>query len=96
MLLGAFPNIQLEERRIELAPGDFVVFFTDGLTEARRLQDDQMFGQEGLVSALSELQAHSAAEVLKTTIKAVKNFSGDAPPADDLTLLVIKRLTEDD
>jgi serine phosphatase RsbU (regulator of sigma subunit) len=95
MLLGAFPNIQLEEVRIELAPGDFVVFFTDGLTEARRLQDDTMFGQEGLVSAVSGLQAHSAAEVLQATIDAIKDFSGDAPPADDLTLLVIKRLPED-
>jgi serine phosphatase RsbU (regulator of sigma subunit) len=90
LVLGAFPFVVLEERAIDMAPGDLLVLYTDGVTEARDAGGG-LFGDERLRAALEAPSAASAAQALQAVVGAVKDFVGDAPPADDLTLVVVKR-----
>ncbi len=91
MMLGMFRDIELEEREIEVAPGDLMVFYTDGVTEASDA-DDRFFDQERLRAALAAEPEASAQQVLQTVVDAVDVFTGDRPQSDDITLVVVKRL----
>lgn len=75
--------------RIRLEPGDALVLFTDGVTEA---QDSAgtLFGHERLIAAAAG--GGSATEITERILAAVRRFEGDADAADDLTLLVIRYL----
>jgi serine phosphatase RsbU (regulator of sigma subunit) len=90
IVLGVFNDIELEEREIEVAPGDMLVFYTDGVTEARGA-DGQMFDEERLRAAVASNPEASAQQVLQAIVEAVEAFVGDIPQSDDLTLFVIKR-----
>jgi sigma-B regulation protein RsbU (phosphoserine phosphatase) len=91
MVLGSLPDIALEERAIEVAPGDLLVFYTDGVTEA---MDEQfaLFGEERLKAAIANLAGASAQQVLDGILAEVRSFVGTATPSDDLTLFVVRRL----
>jgi sigma-B regulation protein RsbU (phosphoserine phosphatase) len=90
LLLGAFQDVELEERTIAVRPGDLLVFHTDGVTEARDSKGNR-FGKERL-KAIVEANAGAGAPQLKDTIVgAVEAFAGDTPQSDDLTLFVVKR-----
>jgi serine phosphatase RsbU (regulator of sigma subunit) len=91
LLLAALPGIELEEREIEVAPGDCLVFYTDGVTEAMD-PDRQFFGQERLREVVATQADASAGQVLNAVVEAVKAFTRGSPAADDLTLFVVKRL----
>jgi serine phosphatase RsbU (regulator of sigma subunit) len=90
IVLGAFASIPLEERQILVAPGDLLVFYTDGVTEAMD-RTGQMFGQERLQTILTANIAGSAEQVCQAILQALENFTEDTPPSDDITLLVVKR-----
>jgi serine phosphatase RsbU (regulator of sigma subunit) len=90
IVLGVFSDIELEEREIVVAPGDLLVFYTDGVTEARGA-DGQMFDEERLLAAVASNPEASAQQVLQAIVEAVEAFVGDIPQSDDLTLFVIKR-----
>lgn len=88
--LGTFDGATYEEREVPLSPGDVAVFFTDGLTDARREGDD--YGTARLAAQL-EAGARAgagAAELGDRILSDVDGFLGDAPRADDLTLVVVK------
>jgi serine phosphatase RsbU (regulator of sigma subunit) len=91
IILGAFEGIELEEQRVDIAPGDLLVLYTDGVTEAIN-PDNQEFGVPRLREVIVS-QAHaSARQILESVVDAVDDFSEDAPPFDDLTLVVAKRV----
>lgn len=91
IILGAFEGIELEDQRIDLLPGDLLVLYTDGVTEAIN-PNEQEFGVPRLRDVLSALADASAQEILDGVVDAVDAFASDAPPFDDLTLVVAKRL----
>jgi serine phosphatase RsbU (regulator of sigma subunit) len=90
VVLGAFADIPLEERQIEVAPGDLLVFYTDGVTEAMNAAG-QMFGEERLQTTITANVGGSAEQVCQAVLKALEIFTEDTPPSDDITLLVVKR-----
>lgn len=90
IVLGAFDAFVPEERVCFLQPGDYVVFFTDGITEARNPAGD-FLDDEGLEALVASRQWNSAEELLDAIIKGVDSFSGDAPQADDYTVVVMRR-----
>lgn len=90
IVLGVFEHIELEEREIDVAPGDVLVFYTDGVTEAMN-SDGQQFGGERLRTTVAAIPDASAQQILSAVVDAVGAFTGDAPQSDDLTLLVVKR-----
>jgi PAS domain S-box-containing protein len=86
-LIGIFPDVRLWEETTQLTPGDAVVFYTDGVTEAR--VDGDQFGEDRLRAALAQcahLDARSIADAIEA---AVLQFAGDEP-SDDVALLVAR------
>ncbi len=90
IVLGAFEEISLEEQRLDLAPGDALILYTDGVTEA--LNDEgEMFGDERLREVITATQGASADETIDAICGALAAFTGGAEPADDVTVVVVRR-----
>jgi sigma-B regulation protein RsbU (phosphoserine phosphatase) len=87
--LGTFESATYEERVVALAPGDIVVFYTDGLTDARRDGEDY-YGTARLAAQMEAGANSTAAELGERILSDVDTFLGDARRADDLTLVVVK------
>jgi sigma-B regulation protein RsbU (phosphoserine phosphatase) len=94
IILGAFADIELDERRVDVACGDLLVFYTDGVTEAVTLYEEE-FGVERLREVIAAHAQGSAQEVLQAIVDAVNAFEADTPPSDDLTLVVVKRVSRE-
>ena len=91
IVLGVFEQIQLEEHEIEVAPGDVLIFYTDGVTEAQN-NAHELFGEARLREAIAANAAHSTAQqLLQAVVDAVERFTGNAPQSDDFTLFIVKR-----
>ncbi len=88
--LGAAEGMRYEQRVISLMPGDSVLFYTDGLTEAYNADGD-FYGEARLEEALKANHCSSAHELIDIVEKSLLDFVQDLPPADDLTLLVLRR-----
>ena len=87
--LGLFPGIGYEAGNAHLDPGDLVLLFSDGLTEAQNFRSE-LFGESRLNDVAEECAKLPAAEVSEKILKAVRTFVGPAPPSDDLTLVVLR------
>jgi sigma-B regulation protein RsbU (phosphoserine phosphatase) len=87
VVLGVFESVHLDESTVELAPGDSVVFFTDGVVEARR--GDDMFGPERLVSLLAAHAGQSAGDITAAVVDAALEFQ-EGLPLDDIAVVVVR------
>jgi len=94
--MGWFEQIPLNPYPIELAPGDVLVYYTDGLTEAEN-EHGLFFGQRRLAGIVREeaRRGRSAQDILERIGAAVETFIGQTPPVDDLTMIVVKYTGED-
>jgi sigma-B regulation protein RsbU (phosphoserine phosphatase) len=92
-VLGAVDEINLEECEIEVAPGDYLVLFTDGVTEALG-SGRQRFEEERLRAAVAASAGGSAQQMLDAIVDAVRAFCGGVPQSDDMTLCVVRRLPD--
>jgi sigma-B regulation protein RsbU (phosphoserine phosphatase) len=88
--LGVLEDIELQEREIEVASGDLLVFYTDGVTEAMDA-DGQPFGMERLRQVLAADPGASADQAVSAVVDAVRAFTGDAPQSDDIAIFVVRR-----
>lgn len=93
MALGVLPNIVLHEHELSLGRGDLLFAYTDGVVEALR-SDGAEFGISGLESTLITLRRKSATAIADGIVKALDSFVGDAPPFDDMTLVVLKHRSD--
>jgi serine phosphatase RsbU (regulator of sigma subunit) len=93
IVLGIFGDVELEEHEIRVAPGDLLVFYTDGVTEAMDTSHD-LFGEERLQATVAANANASAQEVLDAILAAIREFTGDVEQSDDLTLFIIRRSPE--
>ena len=90
MAMGVLPEVEFEEKTALMVPGDVLVLYTDGVTEASN-QAGEMFGQARLVEVV-RTHCHLSAEELCRTIDAtVSDFVGGAPQFDDFTLMIVSR-----
>jgi serine phosphatase RsbU (regulator of sigma subunit) len=89
-LLGLFEHTSVADRVVTLEPGDLFFVYTDGVTDATD-SDGRRFGSERLVAALREAGDGRAQDVVASVISAVDGFVGGAEPADDMTLLAVRR-----
>ena len=90
IVVGAMPGFAFESARARLAPGDTLVVFSDGVTEARD-PGGELFGQTRLRAALESAGQVPAVARLEAIRGAVEAFAAGGSPADDLTLLVVGR-----
>jgi sigma-B regulation protein RsbU (phosphoserine phosphatase) len=91
--LGIFRDAELEDRDIQVAPGDLLVFYTDGVTEGMYASRD-LFGEERLQATVAANANANAQEVLDAILDAVREFAGEGEQSDDLTLFVVRRSPE--
>jgi sigma-B regulation protein RsbU (phosphoserine phosphatase) len=91
-VLGILEGAEFEEDRIRLQPGDRLVLYTDGLTEAMNAQGEQ-FGEQRVCEFVEGLPRDlGAKEVAERTLGRLREFLGDCEPQDDITLLVLRAL----
>jgi sigma-B regulation protein RsbU (phosphoserine phosphatase) len=88
--MGPFPDARFEGARIALAPGDTVLFSTDGLSEAMN-SHSELFGHERVCALLRAERAAPAEAVRDRLVEAVDRHGLGLERADDLTLLVLRR-----
>lgn len=84
------PGLPFGETLLQLAPGDMLVLFSDGVPEAQNIFDEE-FGEERLIDVLREAAGDSAEQVIDRVMAAIDAFVGGAPQFDDITLLVARR-----
>jgi sigma-B regulation protein RsbU (phosphoserine phosphatase) len=80
-----------EEVRVELAPGDVLVLFSDGVSESSNEQGEE-FGVARLVEVVRRHRDQRAAVVRDRVEEALSHFVGRARPVDDMTLVILKRV----
>jgi len=88
--LGALPDSVYTEQRIEVGPGELLVVYSDGLTEARNEAGD-FFGEGRVLALLPELRRLSAKDASSRLVKEVESFVGEERYSDDLSLALLKR-----
>jgi len=88
--LGLFPEATFEVDSVQLQPGDTVLVFSDGVTEARD-PADEFYGDNRMKEFLEGYKGRRSAEELASQVMAeVRKFVGSAPQADDVTLVVLR------
>jgi sigma-B regulation protein RsbU (phosphoserine phosphatase) len=87
--LGIFAKSSYSEAAVQLAPGDLLVCFTDGISEAHNSQGES-FGTERLLAWARGLQLREPAEVLRDLSTQVKRFCAGRVQEDDRSILVVR------
>jgi serine phosphatase RsbU (regulator of sigma subunit) len=87
--VGLVPEAEYSVARLKLEPGDTVVLFSDGVTEAMD-PDQEFFGVPRLRKVLSGQPECPIDQLQKCVLEAVENFARGASQADDLTLLIVR------
>lgn len=90
IVLGLFADVPYREWTVEMAPGDCLVLYTDGVTEARDESGD-FFGDSRLEQVVAASAGGSTQELIQAIVDALASFAGATPPADDCTIVVLKR-----
>ncbi len=89
LILGVMKDLMpYEEETVNLQPGDILLLFTDGVSEAMN-QDGIEFGEEKILSLIKSYSKESAKYILDRIVEIVKNYSGSFQ-SDDITLVVVK------
>lgn len=89
-LLGVFEEIEFQSKKIELAPGDILLVYSDGVTDTLD-QHDSVFGTEGLLS-LIKLESRPASRLIESIKNGLNDFRGTRAPFDDVTLMAIQKM----
>jgi serine phosphatase RsbU (regulator of sigma subunit) len=87
--LGLLPGMRYSSERFGFTPGTRLLFYTDGLTEVFR--GDEEFGPERLLEEFSKCPAKRADDILDSLWAAIGNFADGGPQSDDMTALVLYR-----
>ena len=88
-VLAGMEDFFYKENSVKLNVGDTVCLYTDGVTEANN-QNKELFGENGLISCLSETNNSSPDQIIKTVKDSVDLFVGKEPQFDDQTMLCFK------
>jgi phosphoserine phosphatase RsbU/P len=91
LILGAFDNAAFEEETLQLDPGDTLVVFSDGISEALN-SDGEEFGEQRLIACLECNRELQPTVLLDCILDTVREFTRDAVQNDDLSVLVLRYL----
>ena len=86
-LLGVLEDPELYDSPLRLGPGDALVMFSDGVTEARRGDED--FGDKRLTALVAEVGGGSADEIVATLVREVREFGAQMVARDDVAVLAV-------
>jgi sigma-B regulation protein RsbU (phosphoserine phosphatase) len=79
-----------EEKHVELKAGDLLALYSDGVTEAYDI-DENEWGDERLLKCLRPILEESSQNIVGKVFEAIDDFAQTAPQHDDITLMIIKR-----
>ncbi len=88
--IGIIDGMPWEQGTVQIQPGDLLVMYTDGVTEAED-EDGNFFGEDRLQTVAQANIGRSAEMVESKVVTAVLDFVGDAPQLDDITLMILTR-----
>ena len=88
-IVGLFDSLNFEEGRVTLAEGDWVVVFSDGVSEAMSSTEEE-FGDDRIEACIRDHQDLAPPEVLKYLFDAVGEFTAGTPQYDDITAMVVQ------
>jgi len=91
IVVGILPNAQYRNQSLTLAAGDSLVLFTDGVTEAENIAEEQL-GLDPVCEMLRTMHGREADAILDTIDTHVHEFIGEVPAGDDVTMLAMTRL----
>jgi hypothetical protein len=86
---GILPNAAYDSATLTLAPGDWLIIFTDGLVEAENVRQEE-YGEARLLNAVAAGAAGTPAEMLKRFMTELDLFVGSTPQHDDVTCMLLK------
>jgi phosphoserine phosphatase RsbU/P len=86
---GIMPDVKYDSATVTLAPGDWLIIFTDGLVEAENVRHDE-YGEARLLAAIETGKSVEPADMLKRLMAEVDLFVGNTPQHDDVTCLLLK------
>ncbi len=86
---GIMPEVKYESAQVTLAPGDWLIIFTDGLVEAENSRQEE-YGEARLLNAIEMNRAVDPAEMLKRLMAELDQFVGNTPQHDDVTCMLLK------
>ena len=88
-IIGLLPVAECPTNELTLAPDDAIVISTDGVFEARNIEDE-FFSEERLLEVVAGKKGRPATEVTDEMLAAVKRFAGDAEQSDDITIMTLR------
>jgi sigma-B regulation protein RsbU (phosphoserine phosphatase) len=89
-VLGLFPDQQYASESADMAPGDTLVLYTDGVSEAAN-PAQALFGDDGLRACFAKGAGATATETVERLLGSVRAFAAGAPQSDDITILALRR-----
>jgi sigma-B regulation protein RsbU (phosphoserine phosphatase) len=94
IILGCFEEADYIEESMPLEPGDTVIVYSDGVTEAIDASEDE-FGLEKLKTVAGSLSLQPARSINQNIIDTVRRHQGDFPQIDDMTIVSLKRISSE-
>ncbi len=90
-MIGPAYNSKFKTSIVKLEKGDFLVIYTDGISEAMNEQGEE-YGEERLIENVKKIYNRSAKEITQLLIEDVQKFSSRATYSDDKTIVTLKRV----
>jgi serine phosphatase RsbU (regulator of sigma subunit) len=91
IVLGMLDDFAYEQETVELKPGDRIVIYSDGITEAFNSNEEE-FSEQRLVALLEQHRHTAAAPLLDELFRSVQDHTKGTPQTDDMTVVVLTRL----
>ena len=88
--MGVMEDLEYSQDSFQVAPGDTVFFYSDGVSEAMN-ENGEEFGVERMAEVLANTPAGSPEEVNNVMFESVRSFAGETPQSDDITCLTLCR-----
>jgi serine phosphatase RsbU (regulator of sigma subunit) len=92
MPLGVLPSLEYRESGCDFNPGDLLILYSDGVTEAVKAGSEEEFGPERLAAVVQQHRESTAREIIDAVIESICTWMAGAPYQDDITLVVARRL----
>jgi sigma-B regulation protein RsbU (phosphoserine phosphatase) len=90
-VVGLLPRAQYRQSELVMSPGDILLAYTDGISEAMTL-DDEEWGEDRMIAVAQACRTLPAAQMIDRLIAAADAFAAGAPQHDDMTLVIVKLL----
>jgi serine phosphatase RsbU (regulator of sigma subunit) len=88
-VLGLFEHAAFDEETVRLEPGDTILAFSDGVTEALNSAGEE-FGDDRLIESLAGQSEKSPQEIVEGLLGDIRHFTGDAAQSDDVTVVMVR------